>query len=109
MNSYSVRCIVEIPKEEFNSLAYLYEERITAWLATDIDQAIDKAITEVKDYCEANGYRFTGLSQAYWMTEQVSLDGVEVFSLLRESDLPSDEYLDAFFSTGNERQAEKPE
>ena len=109
MNSYSVRCIVEIPKEEFNSLAYLYEERITAWLATDIDQAIDKAITEVEDYCEANGYKFTGLSQAYWMTENAQLDGVEVFSLLRESDLPSDEYLDAFFSTGNERQAGKPE
>ena len=109
MNSYSVRCIVEIPKEEFNSLAYLYEERITVWTATDIDQAIDKAITEVKDYCEANGYKFTGLSQAYWMTEDLPADGVEIFSLLRESDLSSGEYLDAFFSTGNERQAGKQE
>lgn len=33
-------------------------------------------------------------------------DGAEVFSLMRDSDLEPDDYLDAFFSTGNERQGD---
>ena len=107
MNSFAVRCVIELPKEEFNTLAHLYEERITVWLAVDIDEAIDKAIAEVEDYSMKNNLSYTGLSQGYQMFSQVDIDGVEVFSLLRESDLPPEEYLDTFFSTGTERQANK--
>jgi len=107
MNSFAVRCVIEIPKEEFNTLSHLYEERITVWLAADIDEAIDKAIAEVGGYSMKNNFSYTGLSQGYQMYSQVDLDGVEVFSLLRESDLPPEEYLDTFFSTGSERQANK--
>jgi hypothetical protein len=31
--------------------------------------------------------------------------GAEIFSLLRDSELEPDEYLDAFFDTGTEREA----
>jgi hypothetical protein len=31
-------------------------------------------------------------------------EGSEVFSLMRQSDLPSDQYLTEFFDTGKERQ-----
>jgi len=34
--------------------------------------------------------------------------GSEVFSLLRNSDLQPDEYLNAFFDTGSERQGHIP-
>jgi len=37
------------------------------------------------------------------------MTGAEVFSLLRESDLEPDAYLDAFFDTGTERQTESGE
>ncbi len=104
MNSYAVRCVVQLPKKESNERSFLYEERITVWRAVDIDEAIEKAEKEVADYSKQNGFLFAGLSQAYWMFSQIELDGVEVFSLLRESHLPTEEYLDAFFSTGNERE-----
>ena len=107
MNSYAVRCVIEIPKQEFNTLAFLYEERITVWQAADIDEAIDKAIGEVEAYSTKHNFSYTGLSQGYQMLSQIDLDGVEVFSLLRESDLSPEEYLDTFFSTGSERQADK--
>ena len=107
MNSYAVRCIFECPKEEFNELAHLYEERITVWQASDIDTAIDKAVEEAETYAHDQRFSFGGLSQAYWISAAVSLDGTEVFSLMRESDLPIEEYLDWFFSTGNERQSGK--
>lgn len=78
---------------------------MTVWLASDIDEAIDKAETEAKEYCSDLGdAEFIGLSQAFWMFETIEANGIEVFSLLRESDLEEDEYLDAFFSTGHERQ-----
>lgn len=109
MDSYSVRCVFEVPKENFNTLEFLYEERITIWCAEDMDEAIDKAVAEAGRYAEANSLSYTGLAQAYWMFTKTELSGVEVFSLMRESELPVESYLDAFFSTGNERQRGKEE
>lgn len=104
MNSYGVRCIFDCPKAEFNTLRFLYEERITVWNAIDIDAALDRAIEEAGRYADSNGFSYTGLAQAFWMFTQIDGDGVEVFSLMRESDLEVEEYLEAFFSNGNERQ-----
>ena len=85
-------------------MAYRYEERITVWKADDIDAALDLAIDEAKSYADANGFSYAGLAQAFWMFSQIDVNGVEVFSLMRESDLEVDEYLESFFSNGHERQ-----
>jgi pentatricopeptide repeat protein len=45
----------------------------------------------------------SGLAQAYALSDDLG-DGAEVFSLMRDSDLGPDDYLDAFFSTGDERE-----
>ena len=47
-----------------------------------------------------------GFYQAFAGFKEVSLDlqGEEVFSLLRQSDLDPDDYLDQFFDTGDEHQ-----
>ena len=103
MNSYGVRSVFDCPKEEFNTLAYLYEERVTVWKADDIDAALDRAIDEAKSYADANGFTYSGLAQAFWMFSRIDVNGVEVFSLLRESDLEIEQYLDSFFSNGHER------
>jgi len=105
MNSYGTRCIIDWTPESINSKKFLYEERITVWRANTIDEAIDKAEVEVREYCRRNGEMvYSGLCQAYWMFDQIESDGIEVFSLLRESDLACCEYLDQFFSTEDERQ-----
>lgn len=105
MNCFGVRCIIESLTESFNKKENLYEERITVWRAENIDEAIDKAVVEVEEYCKKRGgLNFTGLSQGYWMFSEIPEDGIEVFSLLRESDLEPEEYLRTFFSNGDERQ-----
>ncbi len=104
MTSYTVRCVFECPRASFNTLKHLYEERITLWRAECEDEALDKATAEAEAYAKKNDFRYCGLAQSFWMFTDTDLDGVEVFSLLRESDLGVDQYLDSFFSSGHERQ-----
>ena len=96
---FSVRCVFH----HFDMGAY--EERITLWEADGFEQAIGLAETEATHYVEALGsVRLTGLSQAYHLADEPK-SGAEVFSLLRRSPLPGDEYLDTFFTTGTEIQS----
>jgi hypothetical protein len=104
MNSYGVRCIFKCPKASFNKLNYLYEERITLWTAEDADEALDKAVDEAEAYADMNGFTYSGLAQSFWMFSAIDVSGVEVFSLLRESNVELELYLDIFFSNGDERQ-----
>ncbi len=94
----SVRCIyrwVDPPT---------YEERITVWHGSTLDESIELAEQEARLYAEVNGIEFLGLSQACQMDDPPG-NGTEVFSLFRDSDLEPDAYLDSFFDTGREREA----
>jgi hypothetical protein len=83
----------------------VFEERITVWLAPDVDAAIELAEGEAEAYAEVNGISFNGFVQAYAMIDELE-SGAEIFSLGRTSELPEDEYLTRFFHTGTERQRE---
>jgi hypothetical protein len=98
MNSYGVRCIFACPKAAFNTLDYLYEERITVWRAKDINEALDRAIEEAYVYSRTHSFEYGGLAQAFWMFSELPIDGIEVFSLLRESNLHLEEYLSTFLA-----------
>jgi hypothetical protein len=102
MPVYSVRCIFRWLPRQGQALRNLYEERITLWTAPNIDAAIELAETEALEYA-SEGEEYLGLSQAYALYDEVGPSGIEVFSLLRESDLEPREYLNAFFDTGHER------
>ncbi len=84
--------------------ANLYEERITMWKAESSDDALAYAETEATQYAEVlPPNRYLGIAQLYEMVDTPK-HGAEIFSLVRESDLPDDVYLDTFFDTGTERQ-----
>lgn len=106
MAVYSVRSVILWPEREGQKLDYLYEERITLWQAESMDDAIDLAEAEAKEYADGDDFIVLGLFQGYSISEaDLGIEqGTEVFSLLRESDLDPDAYLDAFFDTGHERQ-----
>jgi len=82
----------------------LHEERITLWKATAIDVAIELAEKEAESYASDIKAKYLGLAQAYYLFDQSDSSGIEVYSLVRDSDLGSEEYMDTFFDTGNERQ-----
>jgi hypothetical protein len=82
----------------------LYEERITLWRASDIDEAILASEGEAETYASDTDVKYLEFCQAYALVEEVGVNGIEVFSLLRESDLEPTQYLDAFFVTGGEHE-----
>jgi hypothetical protein len=80
-----------------------FEERITLWEAASADEAIERAEKEAAEYVAMIGEpeRLLDLFQSFELFEPPA-DGREVFSLIRDSDLTADEYVDAFFDTGRE-------
>ncbi len=105
MPSFSVRCFFLWARRPDQTAKYLYEERITLWQATDVDEALKLAEDEAGMYA-AEDDKYLEFAQAYALYEDVGTEetqGTEIFSLLRESDLEPDDYLSAFFDTGKER------
>ncbi|MCL4852581.1 MAG: DUF4288 domain-containing protein [Bryobacteraceae bacterium] len=81
-----------------------YEERILIVRADGFGEAIAKAERYSKDYEDATTI-YTDYAMAFHIVDEdgSSLgEGVEVFSLIRDSDLDIDEYLDRFHDTGRE-------
>jgi hypothetical protein len=103
MPSFSVRCVFRWEPRADQRRKHLYEERITLWVANDIDEAIALAEEEAREYA-SDGADYLGLCQAHALVESVEKSGVEVFALLRQSDLDPKEYVDAFFATGEEHE-----
>jgi hypothetical protein len=102
MESFSVRCIFKWSQRVDQKLKYLYEERITLWQAENIEQAIELAENEASEYSDES-CEFLGFSQAYAKFELSQENGIEIFSLLRESNMEPKEYLKSFFDSGFER------
>lgn len=73
--------------------------------AADFALAIARAEDEAARYAADVDAGHLGLAQAFALVDDPG-DGAEVFSLMRDSDLPPDEYLDAFFDTYDERQGD---
>ena len=99
-NWYAVRCVFRFDAASDQESSY--EERITLWQATDVDEAIERAEADAAHYAaetaESPG-EYLGLAQAYWLFDSPG-DGAEVFSMFRESPLDADAYLATYFDDG---------
>ncbi|TCM40344.1 DUF4288 domain-containing protein [Kribbella sp. VKM Ac-2568] len=104
MGWYSVRCVFRL--DEGRDADSAYEERVTLWRADDFDSAIELAEREALEYIEDTDWAYLGLAQCFFLGDDVDkiVPGIEVFSLIRDSDLTPEEYLDEFFDTGTEHQ-----
>jgi hypothetical protein len=95
---YGVRCVFRLSRPP------TYEERITLWEAGSLDDAIAMAEHEALTYADRLKAEYLEIAQAYWIGDGPPGPGTQVFSLMRDSDLDSDDYLDTFYDTGQERQ-----
>lgn len=102
---FAVRCLVRFETGAGTDDGPLYEERITLWRATSFEEAVGRAESEVREYAADVEGEYAGLAQAFHLSagDEVT-DGTEVFSLMRNSELAPDEYIDRFFETGRERE-----
>jgi hypothetical protein len=103
---FAVRCVFNLGPSGTSSgeqIERAYEERITLWRAASSDEAVQLAESEAEAYAHDIDAEFVGLSQSYELVDEPD-HGAEVFSLIRESDLAPNDYLNAFFDTGSEYQ-----
>jgi hypothetical protein len=97
---YTVRCLFGAERGD----GFVYEERLTLWATDSFDNAIALAEKEAATYAAASEVEYLDLAQVCKLPGHPT-SGAEVFSLVRDSQLASDDYLDAFFDTGTERQS----
>ena len=99
---YAARChfIARQPSEESPAV---YEERIVLFRASSFKQAMQLAEEEAEVYAsESAGREYLGYADVFHLFEEEIGHGTEVFSLMRRSALPPEEYLSTFFDTGQE-------
>ena len=81
----------------------IFEERVVVVEAGDEEGAFVLAEQELGEYCAAlEDCEPLGLLQSYRLEAGPIASGTEVYSLMRDSPLAPDEYLDRFFDTGTE-------
>ena len=98
---YAVRSLFRIAGQPESG----YEERLTLWQAGSPDEALSRSEAEAEEYAEfAGAVHLAGFAQVYPLADVPPRDGAEVFSLVRDSALPPNAYVDRFFATGQERQ-----
>jgi len=84
----------------------VYEERVVLFEADGADAAVAKAEAESAQYVALLEHgEVLPCWQAFSLSDEPG-EGAEVFSLMRNSALPSGPYIDRFFDTGEERQRE---
>ena len=97
---YGVRLIYRL----IGTSRLAYEERIIIVRAETDDDAIAKAEQYSKDY-ESETTEYVGYAMAFHIFDENGpclRPGTEVFSLIRQSELDPNTYLDRFHDTGNE-------
>jgi soluble lytic murein transglycosylase-like protein len=102
---FGVRCVFrsQTALPDLTGDANAYEERVTVWQASSFEQAIALAEADAREYAKHADWDYLDFAQAFQMYDDLG-NGVEVFSLIRYSELEPDEYLTRFFDTGAERQ-----
>ncbi len=81
-----------------------YEERIVLVRASSLDHAIEKAEEEAVSYASDIDADYIGFAQAFHIYDEIIGEHTEVFSLIRDSPLDNEAYIDRHFDTGTERQ-----
>jgi hypothetical protein len=100
---YGVRCVLRHATAGTTSTHPCFEERITLWRADSIADAMALAAAEGRDYAATVHAEWCDVVQAFSLTDNPRFQGAEVFSLMRDSDLPIEDYVAGFFDTGSER------
>ena len=82
----------------------LFEERVVLFEAGSFEEAVARAEMEAQEYCADSPDKvYLGYVNVFRLFDDAVGDRVEVYSLVRESDLSDQEYLDHFYDTCKER------
>jgi len=100
---YGAKCVF-LHTEIESCPGQIYEERVILVRAENFDEAVSRAEVMAEEYAkDVEGCSYTRFVDVFHLYEENIGDGAEVYSLMRESDLSKDEYLNRFYDTGAER------
>lgn len=100
---FAARCIFDHRSRSQLPMKHTYEERVVLVRAESFEEAIGQAEIEAKQYAKTTEASYLGFVQAFHLHEHPG-ENTEVFSLMRESNFEPNDYINAFFDTGNELQ-----
>ncbi len=103
MEWYAVKCLFHHPTRKRAGEAYLYEERITLWMATSFEGAYLKAKEEALQYADESNSVFIQPVSAFHLFDERITEGTEVFSIMRGSNFDPSSYRDTFCNTDLDR------
>ena len=102
---YGARSVYElVGRDSQENGTKLFEERIVLVKASSMEEAMEEAEKEATAYAsEDSGFIYLGYINVYKLADTRVKNKTEVYSLMRESALAPQEYIDRFFDTGLER------
>ena len=94
---FSVRYVVRHTKND------MYEEKTVLVKANSHEEALEKAETEAREYCQdLKDAEYLGYAETFHLFDEVVEDGTEIYSVMRSSNLSPEEYMKTYINTGNE-------
>jgi hypothetical protein len=103
LNWYGAKTIYKHSLIEDDIAKTLFEERVVLFQAIDFDGAIAQAEAEAGAYALSHDVEYLGFMDVFYIFDEKVGQGTEVYSLMRESGLSGQGYLDRFYHDGNER------
>src|SRR4051812_4258851 len=101
---HSVKCIFQHDGLADAENMTVYEERIVLVRARDLDEAIQLGEVEAEEYAASReGVAYIGFISAYRMSGPELKEGTEVYSVMRQSSLTGNDFLDRYYDDGSER------
>lgn len=107
LNWYGAKTIYKHELIDDGIAKTLFEERVVLFQAIDFDGAIAQAEAEAEEYALSNEVEYLGFMNVFHIFDEKVGPGTEVYSLMRESGLSDNDYLDRFYDDGSER-CQKP-
>ena len=100
---YGAKCIF-LHSDLQSENGRVYEERVVLIKAENLDEAIERAEKEAKEYAQnLEGCVYLDFVNVFHIYDESIEDGTEIYSLMRDSKLSKNKYLNRFYDTGKER------
>lgn len=95
---YTAKCIFRHHNQV--KISAIYEERIVLFKATSFEEARDLADVEAEDYVSSSdrGVSCTDYMNVFHLFDNRVKSGMEIYSLMRTSDLSEDDFLKHYFN-----------
>ncbi len=100
---YSVKCLFHHPTRKAEDEDFLYEERITVWKANSFYEAHQLAEAEARQYATEAHCVFVTATDSFHLFDEEMKPGVEVYSLMRGSNMQPSVYKATFCLTRRDR------